>query len=148
MLALPRLVPDFPPLVASILDALLLTGLAVPVLYLLLFARWSGRSKSEDGLRRRPGGTTRELAERASESRRCWTPRRLPSGSRTTPRCRLITGNSYADQIVMQIPRGGNISRSALPGDEAVSYRVLRGDLEARAGGASRPGGRCHGQAG
>uniref|UniRef100_Q022C0 histidine kinase n=1 Tax=Solibacter usitatus (strain Ellin6076) TaxID=234267 RepID=Q022C0_SOLUE len=46
------------------------------------------------------------------------------------PECRRITGNAYADEVIMRAERGGNISRSALPGDEAVSYRVYRNGVE------------------
>ena len=42
------------------------------------------------------------------------------------PQCLRITGNAYADRIVMPTARGGNVSRSALPGEEAVAYRTLR----------------------
>jgi len=42
------------------------------------------------------------------------------------PESREITGNAYADQIIMQTARGGNISRSALPGEAAVTYRTFR----------------------
>ena len=48
------------------------------------------------------------------------------------PQCLRITGNAYADQVVMQTERGGNVSRSALPGDEAVSYKVFRGGIQLR----------------
>jgi len=46
--------------------------------------------------------------------------------------CLRITGNAYADQVVMQTGRGGNVSRSAAPGDEAVSYKVFREGIELR----------------
>jgi PAS domain S-box-containing protein len=48
------------------------------------------------------------------------------------PQCLRITGNAYADQVVMQTGRGGNISASAPPGEEALSYRVFRGGAELR----------------
>ena len=48
------------------------------------------------------------------------------------PQCLRITGNAYADRILLQTGRGGNISRSAPPGDEAVSYRVFRNGVELR----------------
>ena len=48
------------------------------------------------------------------------------------PECRVITGNLYADQIVMGVPRGGNISRSALPGRAEVTYTVWRRGRELR----------------
>lgn len=46
------------------------------------------------------------------------------------PQCRHITGNAYADQLIMNVPRGGNISRSAKPGEAAVSYKVFRNGKE------------------
>ncbi len=46
------------------------------------------------------------------------------------PEARVITGNAYADQIVMNIVRGGNISRSARPGEAVISYRVFRNGVE------------------
>jgi CheY-like chemotaxis protein len=48
------------------------------------------------------------------------------------PECRRITGNAYADEIIMNIPRGGNISRSAEPGEAAVTYKVVRNGREMR----------------
>jgi PAS domain S-box-containing protein len=42
------------------------------------------------------------------------------------PECRVITGNRYADQVIMGVVPGGNISRSALPGAADVSYSVWR----------------------
>ena len=48
------------------------------------------------------------------------------------PECRRITGNAYADAIIMQTARGDNISRSAAPGEAAVSYRVFRDGVELR----------------
>ncbi|HXN49746.1 MAG TPA: PAS domain S-box protein, partial [Bryobacteraceae bacterium] len=46
------------------------------------------------------------------------------------PQCLRITGNAYADQVVMRTPRGGNVSASALPEVGAPSYRVFRGGVE------------------
>ena len=46
--------------------------------------------------------------------------------------CRRITGNAYADEIIMHTHRGGNVSRSARPGEEAVCYRVYRNGVELR----------------
>ncbi len=42
------------------------------------------------------------------------------------PESRVITGNAYADELIMNVPRGGNISRSAMPGEAAVTYRAFR----------------------
>jgi PAS domain S-box-containing protein len=46
------------------------------------------------------------------------------------PDCRVITGNLYADQMVMGVAAGGNISRSAVPGTAAVAYTVWRDGRE------------------
>ncbi|MHB9109944.1 MAG: PAS domain-containing sensor histidine kinase [Armatimonadota bacterium] len=46
------------------------------------------------------------------------------------PQSRRITGNAYADQIIMQTARGSNISRSAEPDEVAVTYRVFRHGVE------------------
>ena len=46
------------------------------------------------------------------------------------PECRRITGNAYADELVMQAPRGANISVSARSGDAAVTYKVFRAGVE------------------
>jgi two-component system, chemotaxis family, CheB/CheR fusion protein len=46
------------------------------------------------------------------------------------PMCRRITGNAYADELIMNVPRGGNISRSAKLGEAAVSYQVFRNGKE------------------
>jgi PAS domain S-box-containing protein len=48
------------------------------------------------------------------------------------PQCRRITGNVYADQMVMQVPSGGNASASALPGEASVSYKVFQMGREMR----------------
>jgi PAS domain S-box-containing protein len=48
------------------------------------------------------------------------------------PDCCRITGNVYADEIIMQTARGSNISRSAPPAEAAVSYTVSREGVELR----------------
>ncbi|HOX04882.1 MAG TPA: PocR ligand-binding domain-containing protein [Planctomycetota bacterium] len=48
------------------------------------------------------------------------------------PRCLRITGNSYADALVMRVPRGANISASASPGDAATTYKAFRDGVELR----------------
>ncbi len=48
------------------------------------------------------------------------------------PRCLRITGNAYADQVVMQTGRGGNISATAPPGEAAVTYKMVRNGVELR----------------
>ena len=46
------------------------------------------------------------------------------------PQGRVITGNAYAHELVLKIPRGGSISLRASPDDTAVSYRVFRDGVE------------------
>ena len=46
------------------------------------------------------------------------------------PECRVITGNLYADRVIMGVSTGGNISRSALPGTADVVYTVWRDGRE------------------
>ncbi|HXY38841.1 MAG TPA: ATP-binding protein, partial [Vicinamibacteria bacterium] len=43
---------------------------------------------------------------------------------------RTITGNAYADEVVMRVPRGSNVSYSAAAGQAAVHYRPLRDGVE------------------
>lgn len=47
--------------------------------------------------------------------------------------CRVITGNAYADELIMATARGGNISKSAPSGEAAVTYRVFRDGVELEA---------------
>jgi len=43
---------------------------------------------------------------------------------------RTITGNAYADEVVMRVPRGSNVSATAAAGQAAVRYRPLRNGVE------------------
>jgi PAS domain S-box-containing protein len=44
--------------------------------------------------------------------------------------CLQITGNHYAEEFIMRVPRSSNISASAQPGDAAVTYKALRNGVE------------------
>jgi PAS domain S-box-containing protein len=46
------------------------------------------------------------------------------------PQCLRITGNRFADEVIMQVSREANISASARPGDAAVTFKVLRDGIE------------------
>jgi PAS domain S-box-containing protein len=46
------------------------------------------------------------------------------------PECRVITGNSYANELIMRTSRQGNISRSAAPDEAAVSYKAFHNGVE------------------
>ena len=47
------------------------------------------------------------------------------------PECQNITGNIYANEL-FKVRRGDNISRSALTGEAAVNYKVLRNNIEVK----------------
>jgi PAS domain S-box-containing protein len=46
------------------------------------------------------------------------------------PECLKITGNAFADEITMQVPRGENISKSAPDDEQVVSYEVFRNGIQ------------------
>jgi PAS domain S-box-containing protein len=46
------------------------------------------------------------------------------------PECKSITGNTYADEMIMKTSRLGNISRSTDPGEAAVFYKVFHNGME------------------
>lgn len=46
------------------------------------------------------------------------------------PDCNVITGNDYADNMVMNVPKGGNISASAKKELADVVYRVYQNGIE------------------
>ena len=70
-----------------------------------------------------------ELADRVAELQAILDAAPVAVWIAHDPQCQQITGNAYADQI-LQAPRGGNVSRSALPKEAAVSYKVFRNDVE------------------
>jgi len=70
------------------------------------------------------------VAERTSELQAILDAAPIPIWIAHDPQCRRVTGNVHADQIVMRVPRGANISASALPGEASVSYKVFRNGRE------------------
>ncbi len=70
-----------------------------------------------------------ELADRAVELQAVLDAAPVAVWIAHDPQCLQITGNAYADQI-LQAPHRGNVSRSALPGEVAVSYKVFRNGVE------------------
>ena len=46
------------------------------------------------------------------------------------PECRIVTGNAYADEMIMKTSRGSNISASSASGEAAVSYKVFHDSVE------------------
>ncbi len=70
--------------------------------------------------------------ERAEEARAIVENASVAIWIARDPECREIIGNAYADEIIMHSARGGNISRSATPGEAAVTYQVFRDGAELR----------------
>ncbi|HWQ18491.1 MAG TPA: response regulator [Methanotrichaceae archaeon] len=83
------------------------------------------RKQSEEERQR----LTNELADRAAELQAVLNAAPVAVWIAHDPQCQRITGNAYADQI-LQAPHGSNVSRSALPGEAAVSYKAFRKDVE------------------
>ncbi|MGB8233341.1 MAG: PAS domain S-box protein, partial [Methanobacterium sp.] len=46
------------------------------------------------------------------------------------PECKVMTGNNYADQIVMNVSKGDNVSASAEMDAAAVTYKTFRDGVE------------------
>lgn len=68
----------------------------------------------------------RRVAERTAELQTILDTAPCPIWIAHDPECRQITGNSYADEAVMQVPRGSNISAGAGPAQAAVQYKMFR----------------------
>ena len=86
----------------------------------------TGRKQAEDERQR----LVRDLTERTGELQATLDAAPVGVWLAHDPECRQITGNAYADNAIMHGPRKGNISRSAIPGEAAVSYRVFRNGVE------------------
>jgi PAS domain S-box-containing protein len=71
-----------------------------------------------------------ELADRVAELRAVLDLAPVAVWIAHDPQCLRITGNRYADEVVMQVPRGANISASARPGEADVTFRVFRNGAE------------------
>ncbi|HEY5999400.1 MAG TPA: GAF domain-containing protein [bacterium] len=88
----------------------------------------TGRKEGEEALR-----ASEEQARAAAEALRAIQEAApVAIWVASDPACRQITGNAYADEIIMQVARGGNISRSADAGEAAVTYAVFRDGRELR----------------
>ena len=70
-----------------------------------------------------------KLDERVSELKAVLDTAPIAIWIAQDPQCLKITGNVYADQI-MQAPSGSNISRSALPGEASVFYKMFGNGVE------------------
>ncbi len=72
---------------------------------------------------------SREVADRLAELQTVLDRAPMAIWIARDPECRVITGNSYANQL-FGVGSGDNISRSAPPGQAAVTYRALRDGAE------------------
>ncbi|MBZ5726388.1 MAG: PAS domain S-box protein [Acidobacteriia bacterium] len=88
----------------------------------------TGRKREEDERRRLAG----ELADRAGELQAILDAAPVAVWIAHDPQCLRITGNAFADRVVMQAQRGDNVSAGAPAGDSAVSYAVFRGGVKLR----------------
>ena len=68
----------------------------------------------------------RRVQERTAELQTVLDAAASPIWIGHDPECRSITGNVYADEVIMRVPRGSNISAYAPPGQRAVSYKMFR----------------------
>jgi PAS domain S-box-containing protein len=85
------------------------------------------RKKAEEELE----SLARESAETLSELQAVLDTAPFAIWIARDPECRKITGNIYANELFGVI-QGDNISRSALPGEAAIRYRVLRNKTEVK----------------
>jgi PAS domain S-box-containing protein len=72
---------------------------------------------------------TKELAERLSELESVLDSSPFAIWICRDPECRMITGNLFASQL-FGVEKGANVSVSAPIGQAAVSYRVMRDEVE------------------
>ena len=92
----------------------------------LVFTDVTARRRAAEERQRLAG----ELADRVGELQAILDAAPVAIWIAHDPECLRITGNAYADQIVMRTGRGGNVSRTAPAGDEAVTYKVIRNGVE------------------
>ena len=93
----------------------------------VVFSDISERKRAEEERQRLAG----ELAARAGELQAIVDTVPVAVWMAHDPQCLRITGNAFADQMVMQVERGANVSRSARLG-ESVPYKVLSDGIELR----------------
>jgi two-component system, chemotaxis family, sensor kinase Cph1 len=97
-----------------------------PKYYYSFITNITRRKKAEDELKR----INIELSEITSDLQTILDIAPIVIWIAHDPECRYITGNAYADEIIMRVPRGGNISRSAPIEEQAVSYKVFQNGIE------------------
>ncbi|GEM_PF-1310728 len=88
------------------------------------------RKKAEEDLRKAHRDLEILVAKRTTELQTVLDTAPVAIWIAHDPECKLITGNAYADEIIMETSRLGNISRSAAPGEAAVFYKVFHDGVE------------------
>ena len=88
------------------------------------------RKKAEEDLRKAHRNLESLVEQRTTELKTVLDTAPVAIWIAHDSECKLITGNAYADEIIMKTSRLGNISRSAAPGEAAVSYKVFHDGVE------------------
>ena len=88
------------------------------------------RKKAEEDLRKAHRDLEFQAEKRTAELQAVLEAAPIAIWIAHDPECRQITGNAYADDIIMRTPHGSNVSRSAAPSEAAVSYKVFRDGVE------------------
>jgi PAS domain S-box-containing protein len=88
------------------------------------------RKQAEGDLRKTYGALESLVGKRTTELQAVLDTAPVAIWIAHDPECKIITGNAYADEIIMKTSRLGNISRSAAPGEVAVFYKVFHDGVE------------------
>ena len=73
---------------------------------------------------------TTELGHRVEELQAILDAAPVAVWIASDPLCRKITGNAYANQVVMRSQPNDNVSQTALPGEATVAYKMFRKGIQ------------------